>query len=199
MIKRLGLSFSLAAFIYLSCSSQVQAVNTPSFPSCTSPAGATIADYSSGIHGIVGQSQTYTGSDRVYRLNDDQVTQCFCSSDGGTGIQTNWWKYADLSDQEIKILERQGWIMIPNGSLWGLDNAPYLTRNESYSCSGSTGSGGTNSTGGSSSSNSSSGSILGISTFANTGLSHRTGMILIGLFTILLIARKALSRLTPKT
>lgn len=149
----------------------------PSFPACPNPGGEVIADYASGVHGVPGDSTTYTGKDIVYKLNDTQVVQCLCA-DPGEGIQTLWWKVPELSKEDKKNLIAQGWIRVPNGALWGLDEAEYYAKNSSYSCTtggdgghvdGSSSSNGGSSSSSSSSSSNSSGSILGASTLAATG------------------------------
>ncbi len=124
--------FSSALFIAVPKS---LAVNTPSFQSCINPQGEIKVSYESGTHGIPGDSATYTGRDTVYRLSDETLAQCFCSANGD-GIQTNWWKVSSLSDDEVETLRSQGWNYIPNGSLWGLEDAPYLAKNDRYSCAG---------------------------------------------------------------
>lgn len=111
------------------------AVSTPSFPICLNPQGTIKASYSSGTHGIVGDSKEYKGSDSVYQLSDDTFTQCFCAEDG-SGIQTNWWNVSGLSDPEIQVLKNLGWQYVPSGALWGLENASYVAQNSSYSCKG---------------------------------------------------------------
>lgn len=113
------------------------AVTTPTFPTCVNPQGEIKASYDNGNHGVAGSSNSYTGKDTVYSLSSDTQTQCLCPNDGN-GIQTNWWKVSELSQEEISILVNQGWILIPNGSAWGLDDAPYLAQNINYSCTGST-------------------------------------------------------------
>lgn len=125
------------------------AATTPSFPSCLTPQGSLKASYATGTHGIVGSSQTYTGQDTVYQLNENQVLQCYCQNTG-QGIQTNWLKVQDLSENDIKVLENDGWILIPNGALWGLDQTAYLAKNLNFSCQGSS-RGSSNSSSGSSS------------------------------------------------
>jgi hypothetical protein len=112
---------------------QVSAVSTPVFPVCTNPQGTLKVKYDSGIHGIVGSSAEYRGSDSVYTVDDDQLMQCFCP-DNGTGIQTNWLKAQNFTETDIAILKSQGWIYIPNGALWGLENTSYVAKNIEYSC-----------------------------------------------------------------
>jgi len=137
------------------------AVVTPSFPSCANPQGSVISAYTDGTHGIVGDPTTYIGRDTVYKLSDDTVTQCFCSTDG-SGIQTDWWKASSLTDDQTKVLESEGWVYVPSGNLWGLDEDPYLAKNTAYSCLSGGNSGSSNNSsdngGSSSSSNSSSNS-----------------------------------------
>lgn len=145
----------------------VFAISAPNFASCYQPDGTLKVAYSSGTHGIPGRSQAYTGSDSVYVLNDQQVLQCYCPQ-GGAGIQTNWWRVGDLSQSDVDRYIREGWIYIPNGALWGLDEAPYLAFNLDYQCVNGTGGrppenngGGTSSTGSSSSTSSSSDNGIG--------------------------------------
>lgn len=135
----------------------VKAVDAPSFTSCVNPQGEVKANYETGTHGIAGKNGLYEGKDSVYKISENALTQCFCAVDG-SGIQTNWWKVSALTESEIKVYESQGWIYIPNGALWGLENAPYLAKNSDYSCKSNGGSGGSNSDSGSNSSSSSSNS-----------------------------------------
>lgn len=122
--------FTIFSFLL---ASPVYSVNTPTFPSCVSPQGSIKVSYSSGTHGIVGSGETYTGTDAVYTLTLDTLTQCFCSSTG-EGIQTNWWKASSLSESDITVLKSLGWIYVPAGQLWGLEAAPYVAINTKYSC-----------------------------------------------------------------
>ncbi len=108
--------------------------STPTFPNCMNPQGTNIANYSTGTHGIVGSSSTYTGSDAVYALSEETNVQCFCPAEGSTGIQTNWWEIPEMSFEEIANYQKLGWIYVPNGALWGLNENPYLTYNTEYSC-----------------------------------------------------------------
>ncbi len=150
-----------AIILFLTASiSEVFAIETPNFPSCSNPQGTIKSDYPAGTHGIAGDSRQFSGSDKVYSLSDNTLQQCFCSINGD-GIQTNWWKIESLTEDQIEILKRDGWVFIPNGSLWGLEEASYLAKNSNYSCGG----GGNNS--GSSNSDSSGstggGEVLGAS------------------------------------
>lgn len=116
--------------------SSVQAFDLPSFSSCPTPGGDPQAQYSSGTHGIPGDVTTYTGSDSVFKLNSSQLVQCFCPepSTGNSGIQTNWWKISDLTQNEINSLKNLGWVFIPDGTVWGLDPGAFLAANSSFSC-----------------------------------------------------------------
>ncbi|OGK34610.1 hypothetical protein A3A93_00890 [Candidatus Roizmanbacteria bacterium RIFCSPLOWO2_01_FULL_38_12] len=116
----------------------IYAVIIPPFPSCINPTGELIAQFSDGIHGIPGDSNTYTGLDEVYKLTDFTVLQCLCPADG-QGIQTNWWRVKELTEEEITTLRRSGWTFISDGSAWGLDNAPYVAKNLNYVCIGGVG------------------------------------------------------------
>jgi hypothetical protein len=146
--------------------SAVFAVTIPQFPSCANPTGTVIANHATGTHGIVGDTKTYTGSDTVYRIGDTQVTQCFCA-ENGSGIQTDWLDVNNLGNSDIDILVAQGWIYVPDGSLWGLSQGPYVANNIAYQClpgnNGGTG-------GGSSSNNQTGGTTLSTSTGSVLGL-----------------------------
>lgn len=111
-----------------------QAYAEPTFPSCANVQGALKVENSSGVHGIAGRADTYTGSDKVYQIDaNNLLMQCFCP-ENGNGIQTNWWKANHLSDDQIKVLKSQGWIYITEGTAWGLDSGPYLAKNSDYNC-----------------------------------------------------------------
>ncbi len=164
----------IAIFAYLVLSTaQAMAVSPADFPSCSNPQGSLLASYDSGTHGIVGNTATFTGSDKVYWIDDQKVTQCFCPLDG-KGIQTNWIKANSLSQDEIKVHERDGWIYIASGKTWGLEDVAYLAKNHDFSCPGSSnGSSGSQSGGGSSNGTSSgiveaSSAVLGLAGTGNT-------------------------------
>lgn len=107
-------------------------------PSCLTPNGRVIADYATGDHGIVGQGNKI-GADKVYSLETGAL-QCFCGEDGH-GIQTNWLNASNLSQDQIKIYESQGWIYVPTGASWGLSDDPYIAKNADYTCHSTTGGG----------------------------------------------------------
>jgi len=171
--------FAISRFLFVnSAYGYVQ----PSFSTCLNPQTQIQVSHPDGTHGVPGDTKTYTGSDIVYAesnvLSSSSVMQCLCQTGGG-GIQTNWWKASDLSDDEIKVLQTQGWIYIPDGSAWGLDSAVYLAQNTGFSC-GSSNQNNTNNSGGSNSSGSSNPSDPGSS--SNSGQSSVTQAVL-GAFT----------------
>src|SRR5215210_7466089 len=103
MYKKISFNVIVLTALFWQSATSALAVTTPSFPTCINPQGSVKASYSSGTHGIVGSTQEYTGSDSVYTLSDNTIVQCFCPVNGN-GIQTDWWKIANLSDTDIKIL-----------------------------------------------------------------------------------------------
>lgn len=139
MLKKILISFTILAISLLIGASPAYGVNVPTFPSCSNPSGTLQVNYAGGTHGIVGSGATYTGSDAVYSTGNDTLIQCFCPDSPGNGIQTNWWKAASLSQEDIDVLKNQGWNYVPNGSLWGLENVPYVAKNSDYSCKGGVG------------------------------------------------------------
>lgn len=110
------------------------AVDAPSFPSCLNAQGTIKASYPQGVHGIPGKTEEFKGSDNVYLVTEDTILQCFCPESGNTGIQTNWWKVSALTQDEIDSFVKLGWVFVPDGSLWGLDKAPYLAQNIDFAC-----------------------------------------------------------------
>lgn len=137
-MKSLAWCFILVISFWFSVFSQAQAYQVPQFTSCINPQGQIKVNYDNGTHGIAGNTSSFEGKDTVYSLSGDALTQCFCSSDG-KGIQTNWWKVSSLTEDEINLLRSQGWIFVPNGALWGLENTPYLAFNSEYICKSSEG------------------------------------------------------------
>ncbi len=146
MKKLLGIALGLSI---LSFPTATSAAVEPSFPSCANPSGNLKVEYSSGTHGIAGQSAAFNGADKVYSLSDGNALQCYCG-DNGQGVSTNWWKVGSIADVEQRVLEAEGWHYVADGSAWGLDSGEYMAKNSNYSCSSS------NSGNGSSSSSSSS-------------------------------------------
>lgn len=134
----------------------------PNFPSCLNPSGQLIVSYATGIHGVPGKPDSYPGSDKVYLLENGNNLQCLCTISGG-GIKTSWWKTGSITQEEIDVLKADNWVLVPDGSIWGLDKETYMAKNEYYSCDGSnSGSGGSSSS--TSSSGGSSGQVQGTST-----------------------------------
>ncbi len=164
-------------------------VTPPNFPSCINSTGTVIADFSSGTHGVPGVVTSFQGADKVYAVSDGVVVQCLCP-ENGAGKQTNWWKIPNLTNDQIESFKTQGWIFIPDGSLWGLESAPYLAMNADFSCTvgnggGSSGGGGGSSSGGGGSSSSSGvggGEILGLAATGNIMTIYT--LLLLGLFSV---------------
>ena len=173
----------------------VMAAPNTEFSACINPQGQLIADYSNGTHGIVNNTGSYSGSDKVYKLSNGNVMQCFCPPDN-QGIQTNWLKNTGFTEAEVAVLKNQGWTSVPDGSVWGLEPVQYLAMNSSYSCAGTSNptpnNPGSNNPG---PSNNSTPSVLGanttvLTTLANTGdslllystLSFGLALILVGIF-----------------
>lgn len=150
----------MAGILLLSSVSPVFAVDVPSFPTCPNPSGVQIASYADGTHGIPGRVEVFTGSDNVFRIDESRVVQCYCAPDGN-GIQTNWWKVSSLTSEEKAELVKQGWIYIPDGSVWGLNQGDWMAQNFTLSCGDKGG-------GSSSNSNSSSSSTSTTTTIVNT-------------------------------
>lgn len=150
----------LVIFSLLINSGQALAYEIPTFTSCVNPQGDLKANYETGTHGIAGRPGLFEGKDTVYAVASNAITQCFCPTDGN-GVQTNFWKIPALTQSEISVLEAQGWIYIPNGALWGLENAPYLAKNSDYSCKSSGGSNDSSGSSGGSNGSGSSGSNSG--------------------------------------
>lgn len=166
---------------------------TPVFPVCSNPQGELKVEYTSGIHGIPGDENAYSGSDKVYIVSENLVTQCLCP-ESGNGIQTNWWKVGEISEEEIEYYKNTGWIYVPDGSVWGLDEGPYFAHNFAYTCKDG-GTGGPSDNGG----RSSSGDIHteGISTSNVLGLAGTGGSITLfttGILGLLLMASGVILR-----
>ena len=106
----------------------------PSFPSCSSqtPPGDR-AHYDYGVHQIVGGGLV-EGTDDVYSLSEGNFLQCFCPAEGDNGTQTDWWKFAELSQEQIDGYINSGWIFEADGTGWNLESGTYLAKNETYFC-----------------------------------------------------------------
>ena len=127
------LTLFLSTFVFAGAAS---AQTPPDFPACSNPQATLKAEYNSGIHGVAGDPNAYTGSDAVYTIDNDRNLQCFCS-DAGNGIQTNWWRVGSLTQDEIDTLVKLGWNYVPDGSVWGLNSEAYMAKNSPYACGGS--------------------------------------------------------------
>ncbi len=162
--------------VFIALAHNGYAVTISTFPSCLNPQGE-VKVVNEGTHGIPGDPNAYTGHDVVYYLTEDTVLQCLCP-ENGKGIQTNWWRVPHLAQQEIDSLVQQGWIYIPNGTAWGLEDDPYLAQNIPFSCiggKGGGGNGGSSSGGGGSPSSSSSGGQGG-GEITSQAVSHVLGL-----------------------
>lgn len=167
-VKTTCLKFSIVLFLALFLVQPVyaQEQQPAAVPqaTCITPSGEKLASYSDGTHGIVGDSNSFVGRDDVYSLGEAGALQCFCATDGN-GVETIWWgSISSLSQVQIDSYTSSGWIYVPNGSLWGLEGKPYLTKNSRYLCSTSSTEGEVLST-----VNQSNPQILGASTLAATG------------------------------
>lgn len=129
------LIFILIFLAFLLSAAAAFAADPPLF-SCENPVGEVTASYSSGTHGVPGDTTRYYGSDDVYKIDDIHTLQCLCIQDRDTGIESNWWKASSLSPEERETYVRRGWIFVEDGSRWGLDKAPYLVKNDDFSCGG---------------------------------------------------------------
>lgn len=153
---------------------KANAQTLPTLTTCLAPNGTLKTSYDTGTHGVPGDTNTYSGSDKVYTVSDNYTMQCFCA-ENGNGVQTDWVKTSVLSEDEIKVYTNSGWIYIPSGAPWGLSDTPYIAKNSSFSCKSSGGSSsGTSSSsndarvGGASASNNNGGSVLGLANTGNT-------------------------------
>lgn len=135
MFKKLAFLTSILSFFVLA--TPVWAVTPPNFPACSNPTGNLVVSYEAGLHGIVGQPNSASGSDKVYSLAEIGNVQCFCAI-SGEGIQTNWWKTSSLTQDEIEQLKKLGWVYVPTGAVWGLEDTSYMAKNEPYACRSTT-------------------------------------------------------------
>ena len=131
---KLLISTSLSALLLVLSAANVFAVPLPSFTSCVNPSGQIVAQYATGLHGIVGMQPDVEGSDTVYRVSEQTYTQCYCPVEGTEGIQTDWWNVKDLSQEDIDASIQDGWIFVANGADWGLEADPFLAKNSSFTC-----------------------------------------------------------------
>ena len=165
----------------------------PVFPACANPQGQLKVSYDNGVHGVVGDSNAYAGKDSVYNLSNGNATQCLCPV-SGNGIQTNWMKVNQMSEEEISVYVKDGWKYITDGSSWGLDQGPYLAQNLAYSCTSSSSSSSSSSdskVGGASATNPNS-----VFSLANTG--NMLFIVLVFLLGLALIVTGVISSLRRK-
>ena len=129
----LGATLLLRSFLGLIVFAD-ETLQPPSFPSCSiqTPPGDR-AHYDYGWHQIPADG-LIEGSDDVYSLSAGNFIQCYCPVEGTDGIQTNWWKFGELSQEEIDAYVAAGWVLEENGSDWNLDHAAYLAKNLEYNC-----------------------------------------------------------------
>ncbi len=111
----------------------------PTYPSCLDAQGQIKVVHYNGKHGIPGDSKEYYGTDQVNILSNSTLVQCYCPDKGSEGVQTNWWQADDMSESEIETLIKMGWVYIPNGKAWGLNEGAYLAKNTPYACKGTGG------------------------------------------------------------
>lgn len=178
-LKKIILSTALVAMVFCSFNKEAYSTSEPSFPSCLNPQGTLKVKYDNGTHGIVGDG-VHTGRDEVYAISDNSLIQCFCP-ENGNGIQTNWWKTENFTIDEIKSYQDKGWILVPDGSVWGLENIQYLAINLNYSCASSNGGGSSQIGIGQVLALASTGNIVFIYTVALVGIS----LIAVGIFKLL--------------
>jgi hypothetical protein len=112
--------------------------SVPSFPSCNPKIFEEDGDkahYDSGWHEILGLGLRQ-GADDVYTLESDNYLQCYCPEEGSDGIQTDWWNAErdNLSSDDITNFQNQGWTLINDASIWGLEAEKFLAKNTGFSC-----------------------------------------------------------------
>lgn len=125
--------FAVVALLFISLPSLVGAVDVPDFPTCSNPRGILQVAFDQGVHGIAGNPGEFHGSDTVYGVDDARTVQCFCATDGN-GVQTHWWKFSSLTQDQVNQLKNEGWTYVPSGEPWGLKPDPYLIKNANYNC-----------------------------------------------------------------
>jgi hypothetical protein len=135
MNKKTFVAALIVPTLYLSAAFPVSANSVPDFGSCVNPQWSQTQVNYGDNHGVVNVG-TYSGTDSIYSSNGN-VLQCLCTN-SGAGYQTNWLNAGGYSNSEIENLEAQGWIYVPDGSLWGLSHNAYLAKNVSYSCTACT-------------------------------------------------------------
>lgn len=133
MYRKLLSITSIVTTLYLSAALPVQANTTPDFGTCLNPQWSQKqVNYNSNNGNGVVNVGSFSGTDTIYSANGN-ILQCLCTN-AGQGYQTNWLKVSGYSNSEIDMLKAQGWIYVPDGSQWGLDETAYLAKNSTYTC-----------------------------------------------------------------
>lgn len=158
-MRKIKLTLSVALIVLFALQAQPAHAQDSQNASCLVPNGEAVVHYDTGIHGIVGRHEIFKGSDTVYRYENGAL-QCYCDPQG-VGIQTNWVNAKDYSQTQIDSYLRDGYKYVASGAAWGLENAPYVAKNSSYSCRGTGGGGGSSSSSNSSSNSQAAGGIGG--------------------------------------
>ena len=103
--------------------------------------GTLVAKYPSGWHWIVSFSPNQWGADKVKNVGYDNYIQCFCPRklEGFEplfrhGVQTNWLKASNVSNETQQKLLSQDWLWVNNGADFGLAPEPYLAKNIKWDC-----------------------------------------------------------------
>jgi hypothetical protein len=107
---------------------------TPSFPPCPDINAEVKADYSYGLHWIVGNPVLQEGSDKVFSLGSNNYAQCYCPVTDTAGIQTNWLAAGGFTQSQIDTLVSMGWIFVQNGADFDLASQPYVAQNSPFTC-----------------------------------------------------------------
>lgn len=134
--KALLSSTVISAALFLGAATPASANAIPDFGSCLNPQWTKtqdniLHDVNGPRHGVIGIG-SYLGQDTIYESNGN-VLQCLCT-DTGKGYQTNWLKADSLSSEQVKELKAKGWMYVPYGQDWGLQESAYLAKNSEYEC-----------------------------------------------------------------
>lgn len=113
----------------------------PDFPTCESKIFTASGDHDHSENGnfyIIGVGWRQ-GTDDVYRLMDGNFLQCYCPTNGGTGIQSDWWNASleGLTPEEINKYKSEGWFE-EQGSQRNLPNYTFLVHNREFNCNAPT-------------------------------------------------------------
>lgn len=132
MLKKILFAILLSPALLATVAQPAFAWQKPDFGTCLNPQVGASQVNTGSDHGVVGYSGAFSGTDSIYSLSDGNVMQCLCA-DNGAGYQTNWWKVAGMSDQEVRVHENEGWTYFADAGSWGLDGA-YLAKTSTYVC-----------------------------------------------------------------